>query len=74
MLTNNHISICFSETNVVDHKPKHLDDFSLGDFEQPLSHCCNLGLKWGVENLQCTAFPAPVGFRLPFIMNRSFIN
>lgn len=33
----------------------------VGDFEQPLSHCCNLGVKWGVENLQCAAFPAPVG-------------
>jgi len=31
-----------------------------GDFEEPLSHCCNLGQKWGLENLQCTAFPAPV--------------
>lgn len=47
---------------------------SLGDFEQPLSHCCNLGLKWGVENLQCTAFPAPVGFLFFLIINRSFIN
>jgi len=33
---------------------------SKGDFEQPLSHCCNLGQQWGQENLQCTAFPAPV--------------
>lgn len=36
------------------------DVYVVGDFEQPLSHCCNLGVKWGVENLQCAAFPAPV--------------